>query len=151
MKTYIVEAGDNIVSIARKFGIRVTDLVDSNNLGNNYYLKPGTELLIPLTIPSGFNYYTVKKNDNLTQIAKDNNIDLKLLADINGLDISDKIYPGDKILVPRENIKVYIAKENDRLNDLANKLNILKEEIVFYNPNLYLLPGQLITYKEEER
>ena len=149
MKSYIVEEGDNIVSIARKFGIRVTDLVDSNNLGNNYYLEPGTELLIPLTIPSGFNYYIVQKNDNLTQIAKKNNIDLKLLANINGIDTSDKIYPGDKILVPRENIKVYITEENDRLNDLANKFNILKEEIVFYNPNLYLLPGQIITYKEE--
>jgi len=148
METYIVQEGDTIVSIARKYGIRVVDLVDSNNLGNGYFLTPGTELIIPTTIPSGFTYYTIQKGDNLYQISQNYGMTAKQLADLNGLEIDEYIYPEQKLIVPKEGTQFYITQDGDRLNDVANSLDIMKEDILLYNPNLYLLSGQIIAYRK---
>lgn len=148
MKMHIVREGENIVDIARNYGVRVIDLVDANNLDSSLLLTPGMELVIPITIPSGFMYYIVQKGDNLFQISQKYGLTAKQLADLNGLELSEYIYPEQKLLVPKENTAVYIVEENDRLNDLASKLNITKEEIIYYNPNLYLLPGQIIAYRK---
>lgn len=147
METYIVQEGDTIVSIARKYNIRVVDLIDANNLGNSYFLTPGLELIIPLTIPNGLTYYTVKKGDNLYQISQKYGLTAKELADLNGLEIDEYIYPDQKLLIPQDGFTFYITKEGDRLNDLANNLNIMKEELILHNPNMYLLPDQIISYR----
>ena len=148
MKTHIVREGENIVDIARIYGVRVTDLVDANNLGTTLFVPVGTEIIIPLTIPSGFMYYIVQEGDNLFQIGKKYGLTAKQLADLNGLELTEYIYPNQKLIVPREDISVYITREGDRLNNLASMLDITKEEIVYYNPNLYLLPDQVIAYKK---
>lgn len=148
MKTHIVREGENVVDIARIYGVRVIDLVDANNLDSSLILTPGMELVIPITIPSGFNYYIVKKGDNLFQISQKYGLTAKQLADLNGLELTEYIYPEQKLLVPKEETAVYISKEGDRLTDLANNLNLTKEEIIYYNPNLYLLPDQIIAYRK---
>ncbi|MDD6223413.1 MAG: LysM peptidoglycan-binding domain-containing protein [bacterium] len=148
METYIVKDGDTIVSIARKFNIRVVDLVDANQLENQFFLESGVELIIPTTMPAGFSYYTVVKGDNLYQIAGKFGITDQVLAQLNGLDLSEYIYPGQKLIVPQKGNKIYFTQENDRLNDIAESLGLTNEEIVYFNPNLYLLPDQVIVYRE---
>ena len=106
------------------------------------------ELIIPITIPSGFTYYTVKKGDNLYQIFKSYGLTAKQLADLNGLELSKYIYPEQKLIVSEEDTILYIAREGDRLHDLASKLNLTKEELIYYNPDLDLLPDQIIAYRK---
>ena len=145
---YIVERGDTIQSIANKFNIKVSDLIKENDLQNIYYLVPGLELIIPATSDnSAFEYYIVKKGDNLYQISKKYNISAEMLANINGLEINEYIFPEQKILVPKEGVLVYITKEGDTLNLVSNELGIPRESILLYNDNIYLLPEQLIAYK----
>ena len=64
MQTYIVEPGDNIISIAKKLNINVSDLVKENNLDNMYYLVPGLELIIPMTNNSSNNNYNNMNGNN---------------------------------------------------------------------------------------
>lgn len=148
MTTYIVEPGDNIASIAKKFNVKVVDLVKENNLENIYELPPGMELIIPYTsTESAFYYYVVKKGDSLYQIASKLGITAEVLAELNGLELNEYIYPDQKLLVPKEGVEVYITKDGDTLNLIANELNIPRENILLYNKNIYLLPEQLIAYK----
>ncbi len=66
MSNYIVEAGDTIASIAKKFGVKVASLVRENHLENVYYLEPGLELIVPNESEKvAFDYYTVKKGDTI--------------------------------------------------------------------------------------
>lgn len=148
MKSHIVKEGENILDIARIYGVRVIDLVDANNLDSSLFITPGMELIIPITVPSGFTYYIVQKGDNLYRIAKNYGLTAKQLADLNGLELDEYIYPNQKLIVPKADTSLYITKEGDRLYDLAGKLNLTKEEIVYYNPNLYLLPDQIIAYRK---
>lgn len=148
--TYIVEVGDTIQSIARKFEVSLEDLVKENNLENIYFLEPGLELIIPEstgTNTEAFEYYTVKKGDNLYQIGLKYNISPELLAEINGLELNEYIFPDQKLLVPKNGIQVYITKEGDTLKLISNELGIPRESILLYNENIYLLPEQLIAYR----
>ena len=148
MKKHIVQDGENIVSVAKLYGISVTDLINANNFGNSFILTPGEELIIPVTIPSGFTYYSVQKGDTLNKIANEHQVTSKQLAELNGLELNEYIFPNQQLIIPKEGTLVYIVEEDDRLNDLAEKLNIPKEELVYYNPNLYLLPNQVIAYRK---
>ena len=46
--------------------------------------------------------YEIKKGDNLYNISKEFNVNTKLLAQLNGLDLDDYIYPGQVLLVPKK-------------------------------------------------
>lgn len=149
-QTYIVQEGDTIISIAEKFGKRIVDIIKENNLEDVYYLTPGDELKIPMK-RSGFTYYTVKKGDNLYQIARKYNISLENLTAINGLENNEYIYPGQLLLVPEEGTLTYITKEGDTLINLAKELGISQDRLILYNDYIYLLPEQLIAYKIDKK
>ncbi len=55
----------------------------------------------PEKAESGIRYYTVKKNDTLYSIAKNNGIKLETLLKINGLRENSVIHPGDRLRVSR--------------------------------------------------
>ena len=149
METYIVKEGDNIATIAKKYNISIVDLINQNNLENVYYLEPGLELIIPEEkAPLGFTHYTVKKGDNLYEIAKRYNISVKDLSELNGLEINGYIYPEQRLLVPEEGVQVYITKDGDTIQTIIDKLGTNREEIFVYNPKIYLLPEQLIAYRK---
>ena len=149
METYIVKEGDNIATIAKKYNISIVDLINQNNLENVYYLEPGLELIIPEEkAPLGFTHYTVKKGDNLYEIAKRYNISVKDLSELNGLEINEYIYPEQRLLVPEEGVQVYITKDGDTIQTIIDRLGTNREEIFVYNPKIYLLPEQLIAYRK---
>ena len=149
-EVYIVREGDTLISIAQIFGVRIIDLIEANGLENVYNLTPGTELIIPTNTPLGFTYYIVQKGDNLYRIAEQFNINMEDLAQINGLEIGEYIYPDQQLLVPKEGVYAYITKEGDTLLNIAESLSIEPEDILLYNKRIYLLPEQLIAYKIRE-
>lgn len=154
--TYIVEPGDTITSIAEKFKIRVEDLIRENNLQNTYFLVPGIELIIPSVNNNQninteqFDYYVVSPGDNLYQIGLKYGLTAEVLSELNGLELNEYIFPNQKIKVPKQGVGVYITKEEDTLNMVANDLNISVEDLLRYNKNIYLLPGQLIIYQKRQ-
>lgn len=96
---------------------------------------------------SYFDYYIVKKGDNLYEIARKNNIDVNDLLLINGLEKDDYIYPDQKILIPKSNYKIIITKDNDTIDSISKRLNIPASDLIKQN-NLYLVPEQLIVYRK---
>ena len=97
MDIYIVEKGDTIESIGRKYNIPVIEIIKANNLKAPYLLNEGDSLTIPTGLYNIFDYYVVKKGDNLYEIAQKNNISLDLLLGVNGLDKDEYIYEGQTI------------------------------------------------------
>lgn len=149
METYIVQPGDNIADIASRFNVTVGDLVKINNLESIYFLTPGLELIIPnasITPQGIYDYYIVKNGDSLYQIGLKYGVDAMTIAQLNGLNINEYIYPNQQLLVPRRNLSTYITKEGDTINEIASKLGVSKEDIILYNTDLYLMPNQSILY-----
>ncbi len=96
-----------------------------------------------------YNSYEIKKGDTLYQISKEYNVNTKLLAELNGLNLDDYIYPGQTILIPKKNVSYYITKNGDTLNELSGVFEKDLSDIVNQNETIYLLPGQMIYYKKD--
>lgn len=155
MQAYIVEPGDNIISIASKLNVSVVDLVKENNLSNMYYLEPGLELVIPykdvdstdVNYDNFFDYYTVQKGDNLYQIGLKYGLTPQEIAELNGIEVNEYLALDQQLKVPKDGVKIYITKDVDTLKDVADVLQTTVNKLINDNQNIYLLPEQLIVYR----
>lgn len=143
--TYLIKEDDTIDSIASKYGISPEILRELN--GYVFNLVPGNTLVVPRRRNDYFDYYTVSKGDTLYKIASDNNIDPSLLAQLNGINKSDYIYPNQTLLVPRSGTMLYITASGDTLSEIAKGFNVSIDKLVSQNDNIYLQSEQLIVYK----
>lgn len=97
-KVYKVRRGDNLTNIARKFGVKLSDLKYVNSLNRKGKILIGQRIRIPASIG---NFYIVRKGDNLTLIARKFNTSISRLLNLNGLK-SKRIYPRQRLRVPSQ-------------------------------------------------
>lgn len=93
-KTYIVQKGDSLYTISRRYGVSVDDIKRVNNLKSNT-LSIGQELLIP---SNDLDYYTVQRGDSLYSIAKKFGISVDYLKKKNNL-TSNTLSIGQRLLL----------------------------------------------------
>ena len=106
---YRIQPGDNLGKIARKHGISIQALMQTNNL-KNHRIRAGAHLMIPLSnSPTAINTtptatrklkYRVKKGDSLYAIARQFGVKIADLKTWNQL-ASDSLHPGQKLTVLR--------------------------------------------------
>lgn len=95
-----------------------------------------------------YTVYEIKKGDSLYKISKEYNVNTKLLAELNGLDIDDYIYSGQTLLIPKKDVSYYITKDGDTLYNVSNIFDTSEFEIINNNRTIYLMAGQIIYYKK---
>ena len=129
---HLVQKGETLYSIGRKYQITLSELRAANNLSEKDILKAGQKLNIPspdienaavLNSSAGngsqsyhsssLETYTVKKGDTFYGIAREHNIKVAELFAINDLGESDVLKAGQKLKVPSKN-----AMAADNLPDL---------------------------------
>lgn len=142
-KIYQVGLNETIDSIAQLFGINVEDLKRINGIGDNMQLVTGTFLIIPNKSQSNLQNYQIQKGDTMYNIAKKYNVNLKDLFELNGLEESDYIYPGEMIKIPSSDVTNYITQTGDTIDSVAKKLNTSIEQLLKQN-TIYLLENQII-------
>ena len=145
---YIIKENDTLESIADKYKTTPGILKQINGIQTLMDLRPCNEIIVPILKQQPYQYYTVKKGDNIYEIARNNNIDYKILLTLNGLDEGDYIYPNQTIILPKVGVQLYITKEDDTLDFVLNKLNLGIEELQRENENIYLRPDQILVYPE---
>lgn len=105
-QTYVVQPGDYLSAIARRFGVSLTALIQANNVQPpNYVIYVGQVLVIPGAAtpqpPSGYTQYVVKRGEYLVSIASQFNLHWSTLATVNNIQYPYIIYPGQVLLIPR--------------------------------------------------
>ncbi|MFN8633585.1 MAG: M23 family metallopeptidase [Chloroflexota bacterium] len=96
-KTYVVQAGDTLFSIAKKHGVSVDAILWANNLSDANVLKQGQSLTIP---PSTGKLHTVKDGDTLDSLAQTYSVSKTGIALVNGLAEDATLTPGQRLLIP---------------------------------------------------
>lgn len=91
--------------------------------------------------------YVIKKGDTIYGISKQYNINPELLSIINGLNMDDYIYDGQKILIPKSGYSYYLTKSGDTLNNVLNLFNVNYNDFIKFNENILLEEGQLFVNK----
>lgn len=94
-ENYVVQKGDNLYQISKRYNITVDRLKKINSLGTDF-LSVGQILKVPKLKE---NIYVVKKGDSLYSIAKKFNTNVDKIKEINSL-ISNKLVVNQKLLIP---------------------------------------------------
>jgi len=94
-----------------------------------------------------YEYYTIKKGDTIYGISKQYNINPELLSLVNGLNMNDYIYDGQKILIPKSGYSYYLTRSGDSLNDVLNLFNTNYNDFNIMNKDILLEEGQIFAYK----
>ena len=124
---YIVQKGDSLYNIAKKYNLSVDELIKYNNLSSTN-LEVGQQLLIP-TSESKINTYTVKSGDSLYSIAKKYGISVDELKKANGL-TTNNLSLGQKLVIPEVKGEIgYVVKAGDSLYSIAKKYGISVDEL----------------------
>jgi len=137
---YMLRNTPNTESIIVEYGF-LDNARDAERLKNNYkdYAEAVVRAVanyknlnyVPLT---GSDYYIVKKGDTLWSIARDNNISVEKLKQINNL-TSNSLSIGDILKLTDETIETpttndtYIVKSGDTLYSIARKFGISVNEL----------------------
>ena len=123
-KTYVVQPGDSLDRIARRFGVSSRELMELNGIKNANALRANKKLVLPpyakegaskpavahkaptkktpaksVTAPAGGATYEVKSGDSLARIAKRQGIKISALRAANQIS-GDRIRVGQKLVIP---------------------------------------------------
>lgn len=96
-ETYIVKKGDNLYDLSKKYNIDVSSLSSLNGIGENDYIYPNQELVVP-----SFSYtlYVTKNSDTLKDIKDKLNTNYDTLFNQNS-----KIYLlPDQLIILKKNL-----------------------------------------------
>ena len=146
---YKIKDNDNLDTIANIYNTSSEYILKLNGLDYNRNIKPGENIIVPKSSNYYTDYYTIKEGITLENFAKNNNINNRLLSNLNGLNNEDYLYPNQTILIPKDNMNYYITKDTDTLKNISEIMNSNIMDLINQNNSIYLKEGQLLIYKEK--
>jgi len=101
---YVVERGDSLSVIARRFSTSISELVSLNQLASRNRIRIGQRLLLPQdnasSIAPSNGIYTVRRGDSVSTIASRYGVSAQALLAANGIRNANRIYPGQELKLP---------------------------------------------------
>jgi len=147
---HIVGSGETIYSISRFYNVSADELMKVNNITDPSRLHVGRRLIIPTSETTGLpasgpavsqtlvNYIAVK-GDTLYGIARNNNISLPNLLEMNGFSDNYVLKAGDVIKVPGSGASVQIRPPTGGTATVTGLYNIrwpIKPKVITYMTGL---------------
>jgi murein DD-endopeptidase MepM/ murein hydrolase activator NlpD len=104
--------GESVEHIAKKYGVPVSALLETNGITNAASVKPGQRLVIPryvtssapqasvAPVPAADSVHIVQPGESLTGIARHHGVAVAVLARANNIQPYAKVNAGDRLTVP---------------------------------------------------
>jgi LysM repeat protein/predicted nucleic acid-binding Zn ribbon protein len=139
-----VQSGETLFGISTLYGVTVEELKAANGLQDEL-IRPGDELLVPVaesvaegdvnqTVSTVFTY-EVQAGDALVSIAIRFGTQVENILQANQLSVSDFIRPGQKLLVPVEQVPSAVLASSEAVRGLATP-SPDSPNVVYQAPNL---------------
>ena len=138
---YVVQKGDNLWDIARRFNVGVNLLHQLNRLEGEH-ITPGQRLQVrPTSLDEAV--HIVRSGETLSAVALKYGISLSELREINGIQGS-RILVGDKLRVRKTPDATHIVERGDALWEIARAYGMSVEDLMQLNglSSNRIYPGQ---------
>jgi spore germination protein len=146
MEIYVVQSGDTLFNIARRYGVSLDDVQNLNTLPNPDQLVIGQAIILPAPPPAPLEY-TLITGDTLYQLAQTFNTTVTAIAQANNITNPGLIQAGTAITIPGWVQIRYIVRPEDTLYTIAGRFNVPLNPLVktnqISNPAL-IFSGQLL-------
>lgn len=134
--SHIVQRGENLTLIAKKYRVSVQALKQANGFGRRSILKVGQKLSIPgqgrgRSLSAKNIKHRVKQGENLTLIARKYGVSVSDLRRANHLDRKSILFVGKKLEVPVDN--VHVVRRGENLSLIADRYKVSVRKIVKAN------------------
>ena len=119
--TIIAKSGDTLLKISKQYGVPLKELMYKNNLNDATRIIEGKAIVIPLKnkekdYKADNPIYKVVEGDTLYKIARNYNVNLQDIIDLNNLGNNSFLELGQIILLPKGAVnKKVIIKKNIKL------------------------------------
>ena len=119
--TIIAKSGDTLLKISKQYGVPLKELMYKNNLNDATRIIEGKAIVIPLRnkekdYKADNPIYKVVEGDTLYKIARNYNVNLQDIIDLNNLGNNSFLELGQIILLPKGSTnKKVIIKKNIKL------------------------------------
>ena len=113
--SYIIQSGDTLLVIARRFNTTVEDLKAANSIADGGQIFAGQILLIPRGDARSVDAYEIQPGDTLYSISKRFNTSIGILQSLNQLGDASAIVAGQTITVPS-------------IEDSSHELNVVEAD-----------------------
>jgi membrane-bound lytic murein transglycosylase D len=170
-RAYRVHRGDTLSGIARRFGVKVNDLVALNGLRSRHQIRVGQALKLPthdgpttvamvrdhdhdarkrLERPAD-GHYRVRRGDTLSGIAATFGVTVPELVAANELRNRHSLAIGQRLFIPGEAIEArttYVVQRGDSLERIARKHGVSLHDLQAANRirnRNRIHPGQLLS------
>ncbi len=100
VSVYVVQQGDNLSSISRKFGTSVAKIQELNSMGKSTSLSVGQKLKVASAPEAEYKVHTVKKGEGLWDIARQYNVTIEDIVKWNDLN-DTKIKMGERLKIKK--------------------------------------------------
>jgi membrane-bound lytic murein transglycosylase D len=127
---YRIRRGDSLSVVARRFGMKVRQLKEMNNLSSNL-IRVGRRLRVRTGVDDKIDrtatWYRVRYGDSLGRIANRFRISVRELKRFNNLS-TNLIYPGDRLRVKEASVsqksRTYRVRQGDSLWTIARQFRV---------------------------
>ena len=166
-ETYVVQRGGRLEHIAKRLGVSERELERLNPELKGKWLEKGTVVKVP-RVERGkkekvekYEIYIVKRGGRLEDIAKNLGVSKEELEKLNPELKQKWLSKGTKVKVPirqqkeiTENYETYVVKKGAKLEHVAKRLGVSKEELERLNPELkgkWLEKGTVVKIPVKDR
>lgn len=135
MTIYVVQRGDTLYAIARRYGTTAAELTYLNQLQTPDILSVGQALVIPVVRVN----YTVRRGDTVSAIARSFGVTTAAVLAANpSVGNGNRIYPGQTLVIPFPNENLGTAVVNGYITDTtAETLSATLPYLTFLSPFSY--------------
>ncbi|KKI90700.1 spore gernimation protein [Bacillus sp. SA1-12] len=141
MVIHVIQYGETLWSIAKRYGVTIQQIASVNELENQNQLVAG----LALVIPTPYQTHTIRFGETLWLIARRYGITVQEIVQANQLIEPSLIYPGTILRIPAKSHTVRIGES---LWQIAQNYGTTVQEILRINqieqPNL-IYPGTVLT------
>ena len=97
---HIVQRGQNLTSIARRYGTTISAIMRANGLTRRNFIWVGQRLRIPSAGAGGGGVHVVQRGQNLTSIARRYGTTVSAIMQANGLTKRNFVWVGQRLRIP---------------------------------------------------